>query len=125
MRAPDIDPPLPPAEIAEGASTAVLGGRKGPSHRPLPVRFRRDGFDYRQIAREGDGAIYEQALNGRVFGYEVIRVRRREGFSIGEKWVEPAEIYPRSEAWGSDGWTVQDKEAAFQKLKQEMRSLTP
>jgi len=90
----------------------------------LPARFRCDGFDYRQIAREGDAAIYEQIWSGCLnpsVCYEVIRIRRRDGFEIGDRFVEAAEVYPNSEAWGVDGWTVQHKDAAFLRL-QEIRT---
>jgi len=87
----------------------------------LPKQFRRDGFSYRQIARQGDAAIYEQTWNGcrnPSVSYEVIRIRRRQGFQIGGRFVEPAEIYPNSETWGVDGFTFTDKEAAFAKLRE-------
>jgi hypothetical protein len=87
----------------------------------LPKEFRRDGFTYRQIACEGNAAIYEQTWSGcrnPSICYEVIRIRKREGFQIAGRFVEPAEIYPKSEAWGVDGWTMQDNEAAFRKLRE-------
>ena len=85
----------------------------------MPIRFRRDGFDFRQIAREGDAAIYEQTWSGcpePSVCYEVIRIRRREGFQIGLRHVEPAEIYPKAEAWGVDGFSLTNRDAAFAKL---------
>jgi peptidoglycan/xylan/chitin deacetylase (PgdA/CDA1 family) len=75
----------------------------------LPKEFRRGGFTYKQIVRERDVAIYQQTWNGcrnPSISYEVIRVRRREGFQIVGRWVPPAEVYPRSEQWGELGWTV-------------------
>jgi hypothetical protein len=96
-------------------------GKKGHFYKPLPTQFRRDGFNYEQIAREGDAAIYKQSWNGcrnPSVCYEVIRVRRREGFEIGGRFVEPAEIYPNSEAWGVDGFTLTDKDAAVAKLRE-------
>jgi hypothetical protein len=45
-------------------ATAQAWGNKRHSYKPLPTRFQRDGFDYRQIAREGDCAIYEQRWSG-------------------------------------------------------------
>jgi hypothetical protein len=90
-------------------------------YKPLPTRFRRDGFNYRQIAREGDAAIYEQRWSGCCkpsVSYEVIRIRRRPGFQIDGRLVEPAEVYPNSEAWGVDGFTLTDKDAAFAKLRE-------
>jgi hypothetical protein len=86
----------------------------------LPKEFRRDGFSYQQIAREGDVAIYEQAWDGSCdpcIVYEVVRIRRREGFLIGDRLVEPAEVYPNSEAWGVHGFTLTDKDTAFGKLR--------
>jgi hypothetical protein len=103
--------------------TAQAGSKKC-HYRPLPKQFRRDGFTFRQIAREGDAAVYEQSWNGcpdPSVCYEVIRIRRRDGFQIGRRFIEPAEVYPNSEAWGTDGFTVTDKETAFAKLREMER----
>jgi hypothetical protein len=102
-------------------ATAEAWGKKRHSYRSLPTRFRRDGFEYRQIAREGNAAIYEQTWSGCAepsVCYEVIRIRRRGGFQIGDRFVEPAEVYPSSGVWGVDGFTLTDKDAAFAKLKE-------
>jgi hypothetical protein len=102
-------------------STAEGGGKKRHFYKPLPKEFRRDGFTYRQIAREGDAAIYEQTWSGFAdpgVCFEVIRIRRREGFQIDGRFVEPAEVYPTSESWGVDGFTFTDKDAAFAKLRE-------
>jgi hypothetical protein len=88
-------------------------------YRPLRKEFRRDGFTFRQIARERNAAIYEQTWNGcrnPSVCYEVIRIRRREGFQIGGRWVEPAEVYPRSELWGVDGFTLTNRDKAWAKF---------
>jgi hypothetical protein len=103
------------------SATAEGGYKKCHSYKLLPKECRRSGFTYRQIARERNAAIYEQTWNGCAnpnVCYEVIRIRRREGFQIGARFVEPAEIYPNSEAWGVDGFTFTDKDAAFAKLRQ-------
>jgi len=97
------------------------GGKKGRFYKSLPKEFCHDGFQYRQIACEEGAAIYEQRCNGFAepsLSYEVIRVRRREGFLIGDRFIEPAEIYPKAEAWGVDGFTFTDKDAAFAKLRE-------
>jgi hypothetical protein len=102
-------------------ATAEAWGKKCHSCKPLPTRFRRDGFEYRRIARERDAAIYEQSWTGCAepsVCYEVIRIRRREAFQIDGRFVEPAEIYPKAEAWGVDGFTLTDKDAAFAKLRE-------
>jgi hypothetical protein len=107
---------------AEKARATIEGGcKKRHSYKPLPTQFRHGGFDYRQITRERNAAIYEQIWIGcrnPSLSYEVIRIRRREGFEIAGRFVEPAEVYPNSEAWGVDGWTMQDKDAAFRKLRE-------
>jgi hypothetical protein len=102
-------------------ATAEARGKKSHSYKSLPTRFRGDGFEYRQIAREGNAAIYEQIWVGCAepsICYEVIRIRRREGFQINGRLVEPAEVYPGSGAWGVDGFTLTDKDAAFAKLRE-------
>ena len=102
-------------------ATAEAWGKEGQFYKPLPQEFHRDGFRYRQMARQGDAAIYEQTWNGcrnPSVSYEVIRIRRRDGFHIGGRFVEPAEIYPNSESWGTDGFTLSDKDAAFAKLRE-------
>jgi hypothetical protein len=68
------------------SATAAACTKEGHSYKPLPAEFRHDGFQYGQIARESDCAIYEQRWSGcrnRSVCYEVIRIRRREGFQIG------------------------------------------
>jgi hypothetical protein len=110
-----------PSLTPKTRGTAEGGNRKGHSCKPLPKEFRRDGFDYRQIARERNAAMYEQRWTGcaePVLCYEVIRVKRREGFQIGGRFVEPAEVYPNSNAWGTDGFTFTDRDAAFAKLRE-------
>ena len=100
-------------------ATGDAGSKKQRFYKPLPIEFSRDGFNYRQIAREGDAAIYEQTWSGcsnPSVCYEVVRIRRREGFQINGRFVESAEVYPRSDAWGVDGLTFTSKDAAFAKL---------
>ena len=79
----------------------------------------------RQIASEGDIAIYEQRwirprgeLSENV-AYEVVRIQLHEAhtFPGGESY--PArEGYPTSESWGTHGFTLTDRDAAFNKFRQ-------
>ena len=101
--------------------TTEAWGNKCHFCKPLPKEFRRDGFQYRQISREGNAAIYEQKWSGcsePSVCYEVIRIRRRDGFHIGGRFVPPAEVYPNSEGGDADGFTLTDKDAAFAKLRE-------
>jgi hypothetical protein len=117
-------PLLQDAHDIKTRATAEAWGKKHRFYKPLPTRFRRDGFKYRQIASERDAAIYEQTWSGCAepsVCYEVIRIRRRDGFQIGGRFVQPAEVYPNSDAWGVDGFTLTDKDAAFAKLREVCR----
>jgi hypothetical protein len=114
-----------PPPSRKASATAAAWGKECPSYRPLPIRFRRDGFNYRQIAREGSAAIYEQTWLSCAEpsqSYEVIRIRRRDGFRIGGRFVQPAEVYPASELWGVDGFTVTDRNKAWAKFFEISRS---
>lgn len=110
---------LIPPSSRKTSARAEGGTKKSRFYRPLPARFWHNGFDYRQIAREGDAAIYEQRWTGcqnPSIAYEVIRVRRREGFQIDGRFVEPAEVYPASELWGVDGFTFTERNKAWDKF---------
>jgi hypothetical protein len=102
------------------SATAEGGSKKRWFYKPLPKRFQAGGFDYQQIYREGDFAIYRQTWKGNEdsAAFEVIQIRRREGFQVADKFVPAGEVYPRSGAWGADGWTMQSKDAAFRKLRE-------
>ena len=108
------------ARRKKACARAEAGSSKRLFYKPLAKEFRSGEFAYRQITREGSAAIYEQIWNGCANAmpcYEIVWIRRREGFQIGNRFVERAEFYPNSEAWGVDGWTAEDKESAFRKLQ--------
>ncbi len=105
----------------ERALARRVGVEKRHPYKPLPNEFRRDGFNHRQVVRERDAAIYAKTFtrsSNPSTSYEAIRIRRREGFEIGGRFVEPAEVYPNSEAWGTDGWTLASRDAAFAKIRE-------
>jgi hypothetical protein len=109
-------------ELSRGKTRATgeAGSKKRHFYKPLPIRFRKDGFNYRQVMRDGNAAIYEQTWNGCLepsISYELIRIRRREGFQINGRFVEPGEVYPNSKVRGVDGFTLTDKDAAFAKFR--------
>jgi hypothetical protein len=111
----------PSSSALKTSATVEVGTKKGRFYKPLPKQFRRDGFDYRQIAREGDVAIYSQTWSGcpdAVASFEVIRVKLRPSFEINGRFVSAGEVYPASKLWGTDGFTLTDKESAFAKLRE-------
>jgi hypothetical protein len=93
--------------------------RKG-HYKPIATFFKHGGFNYRQIAREGDVAIYEQKWRDSENAcYEVVRIRRHEAKTFPSGRSSPArEAYPSSAAWGDFGWTVTTLDAAFAKLRE-------
>jgi hypothetical protein len=103
---------------AREAKNMPIMMQRGASLRPIRTRFRRGGFDYRQIAREGDWAIYEQRWRGSEnVAYEVVRIRLGSGLLLGQ------EVYPSFEKWGVDAKTLTDRDAAFHKLREIAASL--
>src|SRR5262245_5684505 len=91
-----------PQPTRKTSATAEAWSKKS-HYRTLPKEFRHDGFTFRQSARTKNAAIYEQTWNGcsnPSVCYEVVRIRCREGFQIGGRFVEAAEVYPNPEAWG-------------------------
>jgi len=105
-----------PLSAAKTSAVAEGGSKKGRFYKLLAKEFRRGGFQYRQIAREGSAAIYEQAWPGCAEpspSYEVVRIRRRDGFQIENRFIEPAEVFPNSEAWGADGFTFTNRNNAW------------
>ena len=92
--------------------------RKG-HYKPIATEFKHGGFNYRQITREGDVAIYEQRWrDSENVCYEVVRIRRHEAKTFPGGESSPArEAYPTSAVWGLDGFTLIEKDKAFAKLR--------
>lgn len=74
----------------------------------LPTEITKSGFTYRQIAREGNVAVYSQHLKGRSgtpLAYETIVIKSHDGYTIGNKCIEPSEMYPGNELFGTLGFS--------------------
>jgi len=78
------------------------------------------GFILKQLKRVGSKAIYEQTKKGYTHrSYEVIKIGKHDGYTIGGQFIKAAETYPGGSQWGISGWTYQnlkDAEAKFKKL---------
>lgn len=88
-------------------------------YKPLKTAFRSKGFDYRQIERKGDVAMFEQTkhgLSGKWF--EVVIVQRHDAYEIGGVMVAAAETMPSTSQWGKKGFTFRTQEAAERKFQQ-------
>ena len=76
--------------------------------------FKSCGFNFKQIQRTGDVAIYEKVpVKGspRV-SYEAIKISKHNGYNLGGNYVSPAETYPCNSMWGTSGWTATTLESA-------------
>lgn len=73
---------------------------------PLAPTFRADGFDFEQVEREGDLAIYRKTKGENQEGFELIVIQKRaEHTWPNGNTTPPHEAYPSSESWGTSGFT--------------------
>jgi hypothetical protein len=96
------------------------------TYKPLKTEFTHKGFRYNQLYREGDFAIFHMVaekgtLHQKSFdcGFEVVIIKRHDGYELAGTKIEPAEVYPGTSQWGSYGWTYRDlyhAELKFQEL---------
>ena len=88
----------------------------------LNKEFKSCGFNFKQVQREGDVAIFEKAsINCNGVSYEVIKISRHNGYKLGGNYVEPAETYPSNSLWGTAGWTCTSMDSAEKKFKELLR----
>lgn len=91
----------------------------GIEYKVIPTEFKKKGFNYRQLRREGMKAIYEQTRPGScIHNYEVVKLGRHNGYVMGGVSIEPAETYPGSSLWGITGWTCQSIDKAIERYNQ-------
>jgi len=82
------------------------------TYEPLDNEFRADGFELKLVKREGDFAIYSKGRGDKIYGYEVIKVKKNKGGEMFGKMIPPREGYPSNEAFGTWGWYFPDLEHA-------------
>ena len=76
-------------------------------------QFKKYGFDFKQIKRVGNVAIFEQSKPGWPDPrYEIVRIGRHNGYYMGDQKIEAAETYPGNSLWGIQGWTATNLERA-------------
>ena len=85
----------------------------GIEYKVIPTEFKKKGFNYKQVRRDGMKAIYLQTRDdSQMSNYEVVRLGRHNGYNMGGSHIEPAETYPGSSLWGIMGWTCTDLDSA-------------
>ena len=76
------------------------------------------GFEFKQILRNGDMAIYEKCAPGsKNPNYELVHITSHNGYVIGGNKIPPSEVYPSDTQWGVHGWTYTTLQGAKDNLK--------
>jgi len=76
---------------------------------PLPKQFRRDKFDYEQVFRQGQIAIYRQTKPGQAGEhFEVGKIRQNKARHQFGTDIPARESWPNSEEWGVRAYTYTD-----------------
>ena len=84
----------------------------------LETKFTSNGFNFEQVFREGDFAVYKKWKEGRDYkGFEAIKIKRHNGYTIAGNYCPPAEMYPSNEQWGVSGFTCLTLQLAFGKIE--------
>lgn len=84
-----------------------------PTYKPLRTTFKSKGFDYTQIDRIGDVALFEQSRPGLSRTWlEVVIVQRHGDYEVNGVKIEAAETMPSSSSWGKFGWTYRNPKQA-------------
>jgi hypothetical protein len=82
----------------------------------IPSVFTERGFSHREVARRGEWRLFERQGQGKAH-WEVVRIRWRDEFAVAGRVVSAGEVYPRSAAWGTDGFTCTSLESGLAKLE--------
>lgn len=84
--------------------------------KPIALEFTHGSMTYRQVMRSGNIAIYHQTeeFDGQQKhrSYEVVKIRIRKPRTLFGMEYPLMEVYPKSEDWGTYGWTYPTLEAA-------------
>ena len=87
--------------------------------KPLPETFRRDDFDFEQLAREGMVVLLRKSKPEFAnISYEVV-VLHESSDHLGPRGnlILAAECMPQNEKWGQEGWSYRDQDDAWAKFR--------
>lgn len=84
-----------------------------PEFIPLKSEFRKDGFDFRLIKRQGRVALFQKSKqNITTEHFEVVLVRQNPASERFGRLFPDSESIPCSNEWGERGWSYSDRESA-------------
>ncbi len=93
----------------------------------LEDNFNSKGFNLSLVKREGDVAIYKKTLENSetdAHDFEVIAIKRHNGYEIAGIKMPPAEMYPSNTQWGDWAYTCTSREDADKRFVQLTDKLT-
>ena len=93
---------------------------------PLPSKYKKWGYTFEKIKREGDVAIYSQSISGKVVAYEVFIVQKKKAIKVEDHIIQAREAAPPASKWGELGHTCKTLERAetrFEELKVRKKEL--
>lgn len=68
-------------------------------YKQIPAEFKHRGWIAKLVKRTKNVAMYSKAG-----GYEVMKIRRHEGYEIANNKYPPSEFLPSDAEWGKFGW---------------------
>lgn len=89
----------------------------------IPETFKKYGYDFELLKREGDIVLYSQSAkapggNKRTYGYEVHKVRVSKERLFGDTVLPECERLAGATEFGYYGWSFQKRENAEIKFKE-------
>lgn len=82
----------------------------------LPIKLRKNGCNYKQVLRNGKGAIYQQMVDEKTAYFEIFLIRVRPERIIKGKLIPSAEVWPNNESFGKSSWTYPTMQQAIIKF---------
>lgn len=86
----------------------------------IPNEFTKNHATFRKVKREGSRAIYSrQGTGSKQVSYEVWKIFKHNGYTLGGITFPPGECIPSSSMWGLRGWTyntLSDAEKRYKKI---------
>lgn len=86
----------------------------------LPIEYKKYGYTYKQIIREGNIAIYSQSSEGsnEPFAYIVFIVQKQAASNIYGREYPAKEIVPGHSLWGNYGYTCHTMQRANVRMEE-------
>jgi hypothetical protein len=81
----------------------------------IPLKLRKNGFNYTQVLRGKISCIYEQEVSPKTKRYEVFLIKVKPERKLNNKVLPATEMFPHNEAFGGWAWSCFTYEKA--KLK--------